>query len=156
MTPDRDPHEMSLDPDIHDNLDARICAPQPDDDALIARVKARVMAAVAPPPAAAFRTVQAGAPDGWERLAPGIERKILWESQGARSCMMRFAPGAKVPAHVHGMDEECVVLEGSLRIEPDIVLQAGDFHVGRRGCAHGESVTQTGALVYLRGSIAEV
>lgn len=45
-----------------------------------------------------------------------------------------------------------MVLEGSLRIGDDLVLHAGDFHVGRQGSMHAAASTETGALVYLRGA----
>ena len=106
-----------------------------------------VIGSEATPP---YRTVRA-ADHGWERMAPGVERKVLWVSGGAQSCMVRMAPGASVTAHSHAMDEECVVLEGTLHIGPDIVLNAGDFHVGRKGSTHELATTQTGALVVLEG-----
>ena len=157
MRNERDPDSSAVDADISAGLDDRLCAQKASDDALLARVKVRVMEALNEQQQAfAYRTVRPSAHEGWEKMAPGIERKILWDSGGARSCMVRLSPGATYPAHIHGMDEECVVLEGSLCIGPDIELHAGDFHIGRSGHAHGETITRTGALIYLRGAAAEL
>ncbi len=65
---------------------------------------------------------------------------------------MRFAPGASVARHMHRADEECVVLEGSVRIG-DLLLHAGDFHLGREGSEHPLATTDTGAVFYLRGAL---
>lgn len=128
------------------SLDAQ---PRAGDDALLARVRERLMAVVRSEAAPRHRTVRAGA-SGWHDVGPGVQRKLLWSADGAQSCLMRLAPGVQLPAHGHALDEECLVLEGTLRIEPDLLLGAGDFHVAARGSAHGVASTDTGALVYLR------
>lgn len=151
MTNGNPPEGESMDRGLRQRLDERLAAPHQDDDALLARVQARVMAAVRQDALPANRTVRAD--EGWQNVCPGIEVKLLWENGGARSILMRVAPGASVPAHVHAMDEECVVLEGTVLIGDDIVLHPGDFHVGRGGTSHAISRTQTGALVYLRGAL---
>jgi hypothetical protein len=137
----------ALDPELRRALAERL---GPADAQLIAGVKARVLEAVRSQ-GPLLRTVPFAA-KGWETLAPGVERKVLWTSATAQSCMMRLAPGACVSGHAHPIDEECVVLEGTLRIGQDIVLHAGDFHMGRKGSVHGDATTETGALVYLRGA----
>ena len=124
------------------------------DDELLARVKSRVMAAIAAEPQEQHRTVRAA--DGvWQVVCPGLERKLLWGDGSARSWMVRLAPGTVVQAHLHGMDEECVVLEGSLRIGAGLLLQSGDFHVAAKGSMHDAVSTDTGALVYIRGAPEE-
>ena len=146
------PGSERMDPALALALDARLRADGADDSELIARVKERIMQSVRAEADAGHRTVRAS-DDAWENVAPGIDRKILWESGPARSWMVRLAPGALFPAHLHPMDEECVVLEGSLRIG-DILLHAGDFHVGRQESMHGVTSTDTGAVVYLRGALS--
>ena len=120
-----------------------------NDDAIIARVRARVMDAVARQAGALHRTVRAEAGD-WEPVAPGVERKLLWERGGATSCMVRLAPGASFPAHGHPIDEEAVILEGSLRIGAELLLRPGDFHVGMSGIEHEAVSTEEGCLCFLR------
>jgi anti-sigma factor ChrR (cupin superfamily) len=123
--------------------------PHSNDDAIIARVRAKVLDAVARQAGALHRTVRAAAGE-WEPVAPGVERKLLWERGGATSCMVRLAPGTSFPAHGHPIDEECVVLEGSLRIGADLLLRPGDFHVGLSGIEHETVSTDDGCLCFLR------
>lgn len=140
----------ALDAGLRARLDERLALPPGEEVALLARVKARVMARVANE-AGPFHTMPAS-DASWDTIAPGVQRKLLWASGGAQSCLMRLAPGAWVDGHSHIIDEECLVLEGSLRIGADLLLQAGDFHVARQGSSHHRAFTQTGALVFLRGA----
>ncbi len=139
-----------LDPALRCALDERLRLSPDREAAALARVKARVMAVIRPE----YRTVSASE-DGWETTAPGVQRKMLWKSATTQSCMVRLAPGASVAAHAHGLDEECVVLEGTLHIGSDIHLHKGDFHIGLAGSRHETASTETGALVYLRGELEE-
>jgi quercetin dioxygenase-like cupin family protein len=139
------PDRSGLDPSVRRALDAGLAA----DDALIARVKARVMAAIREEPSPLLVTSRA-AEGAWARVGPGLERKVLWATPAAVSAMWRLAPGASLPPHLHAADEECVVLEGSVRIGADLLLRAGDFHVAPQGSRHEATATETGAVVFLR------
>ena len=141
-----------LDATLRQTLDEQMGLPASEEEALLARVKSRVLSVIGSEATPPHRTVRP-ADGGWERMAPGVERKVLWVSAGAQSYMVRMDPGSSITAHSHAMDEECVVLEGTLHIGPDIVLSAGDFHVGRKGSTHELATTHTGALVYLRGAL---
>lgn len=121
-----------------------------DDAALLERVRERVMGVLRAEARPQQRTVRAD-DGGWEEILPGVRRKMLWTSDAAQSCLMCLAAGARVPAHAHSVDEECLVLEGTLRVDGGLVLNAGDFHVAVRGSRHGATSTDTGALVYFRG-----
>ena len=138
-----------LQPDIRQSLDDALDETNQGDGALIARVRQRVLVAVAQKTSLLHRTVRAEA-GVWEPVAPGVERKPLWDSGQATSCLIRLAPGAVFPAHDHPLDEECVVLEGSLRIGADLLLRVGDFHVGVKGVVHDVVGTQEGCLCFLR------
>jgi anti-sigma factor ChrR (cupin superfamily) len=124
----------------------------PTDVDLIARVRMRVMDAVRQSTGNPHCTVRAGEGE-WREIAPGIERKLLWERGVASSSMLRVAPGASFPAHGHPIDEECLVLEGTLRIG-SLLLRAGDFHVGLSGVEHEAVSTQDGCLCFLRTAAA--
>lgn len=143
--------KTSLDPELRHALEPRLGPAEPDDSALLARVEARVLEAVRDEAAGQHLTVRASE-DEWETLAPGVQRKVLWATASSLSCLLRLAPGAVLPPHLHAMDEECLVLEGTVRIGAGLVLHAGDFHVGRRGSMHDATTTETGALAYLRGA----
>ena len=122
----------------------------PKDEALLQRVRERVMREVsAQSQSALHTTVRAGALP-WEQVAPGVERKVLFETDTTLSSLLRLAAGTTVPGHAHPIHEECLVLEGTLKIGHDLVLHAGDFHVGQQGVAHADASTDTGAVVFLR------
>lgn len=147
-TPDKLPPQ-ALEADIRQSLDQALQAQQAGDAELLGRVKTRVMGAIVEKSVLLHRTVRAET-GTWEPLAPGVERKLLWETGDATSCLVRLAPGASFPPHGHPIDEETVILEGSLRIGADLLLRVGDFHVGLSGVEHEAVSTQEGCLCFLR------
>ena len=139
-----------LDPDIVDALNA---AQRPDDDvdaAALRRVRSRLMRAIAAEAVTQHVTVKTEA-GSWHAFLPGIQRKVLHEQQETMSYLLKFAPGAVLPAHRHPIDEECIVLEGTLRIG-ELALDAGGFHLARRGLPHADITSDLGAIIYLRGA----
>lgn len=97
---------------------------------------------------AAKHTVFAGQGD-WQRVASGVEQKILWRDGDVISCFFRLAAGAHLPAHTHNGDEECIMLSGDAFFG-DVLLQAGDFHLAPAGSEHGEAYSEHGALAFIR------
>lgn len=138
-----------LDPGTRQWLEQALGVARAGDAELLARVKRRVVSAIHEQSALPHHTVRAEA-GGWETMAPGVQRKRLWERGDATSCMVRLAPGTSFPSHNHPLDEECVILEGSLRIGADLLLRPGDFHVGLRGVEHQAVSTDEGCLCFLR------
>ncbi|MGE3297713.1 MAG: cupin domain-containing protein [Porticoccaceae bacterium] len=53
----------------------------------------------------------------WEELRPGVEFHALYgrPGQGPAAALLRYAPGAAVPAHRHTDYEHILVLRGSQR-----------------------------------------
>jgi quercetin dioxygenase-like cupin family protein len=150
--PDSEP--APLDDDIVDLLNNSISATTQGDTLSIARVKRRVLARIAEDQRGQHVTV--GADDGqWQPFGPGLTLKVLHESDGIMSYLVRLAPGARLPAHRHPIDEECVVLEGSLRIG-ELEVGTGGFHLGRQDVLHMPIVSEQGALIFLRGATPEV
>jgi anti-sigma factor ChrR (cupin superfamily) len=90
--------------------------------------------------------------EGWFEALPKIHIKQVYTDGTAESYLVRLEPGARAPAHGHPGDEECVVLEGSVRYVGGSTLNAGDFEAVYEGAQHSELVSDTGALVYLRYS----
>ena len=88
----------------------------------------------------------------WHALLPGIERKVLHEADGVMAYLLKFAPGAVLPAHRHPLDEECVVVAGTLRIGP-LVLPAGSYHRVPKDVLDADSSSDEGALIFLRGAV---
>jgi quercetin dioxygenase-like cupin family protein len=145
--------DSALDSDIVDLLNGAV-SPTPVDQAALARVKRRVLARIAEAQSTTHLTVRPE--DGqWQPFGPGLSLKVLHEAGGVMSYLVRLAPGAVLPPHRHPIDEECVVLEGSLRIG-DLEVGAGGFHLGRQDVLHMPIVSDQGALIFLRGAPPEV
>jgi anti-sigma factor ChrR (cupin superfamily) len=124
--------------------------PVDEDAAALARVRSQVMKRVAADSVRHHDAVHAN--EGrWHDLLPGIRRKVLHEQDGVMSYLLKFAPGAVLPAHRHPVDEECVVVSGVLRIG-DLVLPAGSYHRVRKDVLDADSSSDEGAVIFLRGA----
>lgn len=96
------------------------------------------------------------AEDGeWQPLLQGVSIKVLRESGGSMSYLLRLAPGATLPAHRHPIDEECVVLDGVVHVGRHTEVRAGGYHLAHQGALHASLSTPTGATLFLRGAIPE-
>jgi len=89
---------------------------------------------------------------GWPEFAPGIRRRVLWQRDGEAALLYQAQPGAAVPQHDHGRDEECVMVEGELFLD-DTLLQAGDYQLAPAGTHHVVTHTDTGTIVYAHGDL---
>ena len=91
-------------------------------------------------------TIRAG--EGhWERIAGGVERKILWRAPSGRvTYLIRGEPGARLPGHAHDDDEETYVIAGDLTIDT-LTLGPGDYHLARRGIHHPAATTAKGCMI---------
>lgn len=96
-------------------------------------------------------TVPASA-TGWQPYMDGVQIKVLHENEGVLSYLLRFEPGARIEAHRHPLDEECVVLEGVLKVGSQIEVGPGGYHLARAGSLHASIATETGATIFLRGA----
>jgi len=156
-------------------LEARLAAAGPEAAALL-RTLTDVAAAlaearaVAPPPRVREELLRrleepAGAPTAlhiaraseavWEALPyPGLHKRLLHLdcASGRYTALVRMAPGASYPAHDHAGVEECLVLEGDLRVGGE-VLRAGDYQRALAGSHHVEQTTEGGCLVLLVGPL---
>jgi quercetin dioxygenase-like cupin family protein len=90
-------------------------------------------------------TMRAGE-GGWQTIARGVERKILYRTEGRVTYLIRGQPGARLPGHEHDDDEEIYVLSGDLTMGA-LTLRAGDFHVARRGAQHPMATTAEGCML---------
>jgi anti-sigma factor ChrR (cupin superfamily) len=132
---------------------AEAAGAEPGDEVGRQRVKRRLLARIAEDQRPRHLTVQRD-DGGWQPFGEGLTIKVLHESGGIMSYLVRLVPGAALPAHRHPVDEECVVLEGALTIG-SLELGAGGFHLGRQGALHDRIVSRDGALIYLRGAIPD-
>jgi hypothetical protein len=104
-----------------------------------------------PPPAP-----QWSEPD-WERVAPGIECKLLaTDTERHRvSMLVRLAPGASYPAHTHAGVEELHLLDGELWIDQR-KLYPGDYNYGPPEAGDELVWSETGCTCVLITSTKDV
>ena len=89
----------------------------------------------------------------WEPLADGISRRLLALPRGAAAAyLVRMAPGAAVPAHRHGLAEECMLLSGEMYLD-DLLLLGGDFQLAPAGGLHHEASSEHGVLLAVHGDL---
>lgn len=91
-------------------------------------------------------------PGGWQPLREGVEIHPLHAEGAAISMLARFQAGGRVPAHPHGLDEECLMVEGDLFLG-DVLLREGGFQFAPRGTQHGELFADAPCLLFFHGAI---
>jgi quercetin dioxygenase-like cupin family protein len=91
----------------------------------------------------------------WQPFLEGVTMKVLREHDGVLSYLLRLQPGAVLPPHRHPRDEECIVLDGHLRVGTHIDIGPGGYHLARGGALHASITTATGATIFLRGAVPE-
>lgn len=89
---------------------------------------------------------------GWPDFAPGIQRRVLWQREGQAALLYYAQPGAQVPHHTHGHDEECLMVQGELFLD-DLLLQPGDYQLAPAGTGHQVTATDTGVVIYAHGDL---
>ncbi len=151
----QDRPDAALDEDLVDALNAELAAGEPALDAATQqRIKSRLLRRIAADNTPRHVTHHPG-DEGWQPFGEGLRIKVLHEAGGVMSYLLRLAPGASLPPHRHPVDEECVVLEGAVRIG-SLVLGAGGFHLGRQDVLHDRLESPDGALIYLRGAAPDI
>ncbi len=93
----------------------------------------------------------------WKEVAPGISCKLLATdvASGRVSMLVRLAPGAAYPSHVHAGVEELHLLDGELWIE-DRKLYPGDYNRGEPGTGDTRVFSETGCTCVLVTSLRDV
>ena len=61
-------------------------------------------------------------------------------------------PGAQVPQHRHGHDEECLMVQGELFLD-DLLLQTGDYQLAPACSGHRVTQTDTRVVLYAHGDL---
>lgn len=92
------------------------------------------------------------APPAWQPLREGVEICPLHAEGPAISLLARFAAGASVPAHEHGIAEECLMVEGELFLG-DLLLPEGGFQAAPAGSQHGDLFADAPCLLFFHGAI---
>jgi len=83
----------------------------------------------------------------WVDARPGVRQKRFWEDKATerRALLVRFEPGATLPAHRHVGDELIFLIEGANSDESGVVA-TGQMNYRPNGCEHTVT-TQHGATV---------
>jgi anti-sigma factor ChrR (cupin superfamily) len=87
---------------------------------------------------------------------PGVRIRVLYTDapRNQFSALVRMAPGASYPRHVHGGPEECLVLEGDLRLGRE-VFGPGDYQRAPTGSSHDVQRTEHGCLLLINSSLTD-
>jgi hypothetical protein len=104
------------------------------------------------PAAGAAPLLQPAGQTGWLPFAPGVHIKPLAGSDAAISMLARFVPGASVRPHGHGLDEDCLMLQGDLYLG-DVLLLEGEYQLAPRGSRHNGLMSDTGAVLFFHGAV---
>ena len=88
----------------------------------------------------------------WADYGPRIQRRVMWQHGGQAAMLYRTLPGAAVPRHAHGHDEECLMLRGEIFLD-DVLLRALDYQLAPAGTGHESVSTDTGVLLYAHGDL---
>ena len=135
-------------------LDPRTTAPASAERPGTARaIRRRLLERVADDDAS-HQTIDADDGD-WQAFLDGVQLKVLREHEGVLSYLLKLAPGASLPPHRHPLDEECVVIEGRLRVGSRVEIGPGGYHLAHRGALHATIATDTGATIFLRGAVPD-
>jgi len=150
VSANRPPDDEMLAPDVEQALfEALKPAPMPAERA--AMQKSRLLSRARAGRTPQLDTVHAADGD-WKPFLPKVAIKVLRREAGVQTYLLRLDPGAVLLPHEHPQDEECVVLDGEVRIG-HIVASRGDYHLAPKGVDHDAIVSDQGALLFLRGAI---
>lgn len=90
----------------------------------------------------------------WRRTPfPGVTFKLLYVDPETRmtTSLLRLDAGAMYPPHRHTAVEQCLVLEGEVRLGR-IALKGGDFEYALDGTCHGAITTERGCTLLIVAS----
>jgi mannose-6-phosphate isomerase-like protein (cupin superfamily) len=79
----------------------------------------------------------------WQPVAPGIDFKVMWNNS---TTLLRCAPGAVLPDHMHDDEEHLLVLSGDLIIGGR-AFSGGDYIGSRKGFDRFPHSTRMGCLI---------
>ena len=88
---------------------------------------------------------------------PGVRvrRLSVDPARGEVTMLVRMEAGSSYPPHRHGDFEECFVLEGTLVVEGEADLDAGDYQSMEAGTVHPTQRTETGCLLLIRSGVRD-
>ncbi|MBI3758220.1 MAG: cupin domain-containing protein [Deltaproteobacteria bacterium] len=83
-----------------------------------------------------------------------VKRLSVDKQKDQFTALVRMEAGSSYPRHIHNGAEECLVLEGELRVGPE-VLRAGDYQRAPAGSRHGVQSTDNGCLLLIVSSLSD-
>lgn len=83
-----------------------------------------------------------------------VRRLFVDRERDQFTALIRMEPGASYPRHVHASAEECLVLEGELRVGEEL-LHPGDYQRAPAGSHHGVQSTEGGCLLLIVSSLSD-
>lgn len=125
---------------------AETLALEPLADARRSRLRQRVLTNAAPRPSGAILCEEGE----WQSALPGVSVKLLRTDANTQSALWRLSPGARIPAHAHAHEEECLVVAGTLEYAGRRFI-AGDYLIAQAGQAQQEISALSGATLWIRG-----
>jgi anti-sigma factor ChrR (cupin superfamily) len=137
--------EHRPDPRVRERLMARISGAEPDPGVQVWRSWRR-------PPSESIHVVRALQGE-WQKVCDGVVAKQLYADPERDSVTMliRMDPGSTYPPHRHAGAEQCLVLEGDVRVG-NLVLHAGDYQVCASDSVHEVTSTERGCLLLIVSS----
>jgi hypothetical protein len=94
----------------------------------------------------------AARPRSWCPFGDGAVAIDLHTHEGVASMLLRIAPGARLPDHGHGLNEDCFMLGGDMFLG-DILMRAGDYQLALAGGRHVGISSDEGGLFYFHGAL---
>lgn len=87
----------------------------------------------------------------WQRLATGVDMRLLHERDGVQSCMLRFEPGTALRNVPSGAERELLVVSGEVYFGRN-TAGSGDYQVAPADGVCPEIASDEGAVLFIRGA----
>ncbi len=133
--------------DVFEAISESIAA-EPADAHRVERLRGRVMSQLK------LDTIRSDEGE-WLEIMPQVYKKTLNvdKIRGVESFLLRMESGGRIPAHRHGSDELCCVIEGDVAFG-ELQLRQGDYHFAHQGSRHQDATSVHGCLLFLQCGIA--
>ena len=121
------------------------------------RVREKLLASITPKsntgleqPLPGIFVIKKDAGDWRKTPFAGVTYKLLYVDKKSRfaTSLLRLEPGAQYPAHRHAGCEQCLVVEGDVRIG-SVAVSKGDFEYALAGTEHGVLTTDNGCVLLI-------
>ncbi|MBS7808448.1 cupin domain-containing protein [Variovorax sp. PCZ-1] len=141
---------MKTDPSLNPAWAGHLAQSLSTEHTLSAEASARIKQSLMQKIAERLPVVNVRRDEAWVQLGKRIQVKVLHDDGISLSWLLKLLPGGSLPVHDHADGaEECMILEGQLRINGEDFF-AGDYQIALPGSVHHEVCSEQGSLVYLR------